>query len=189
MHVIFFFFMSKISDQEIVKRYSIALYELALEEKKHKILLEDLQKIKKLIEENRYFNKLLFSPTISSSSYKEILNSIFDKLKLDVITKNFLFLLSFNKRLMLLEKINDYFINVLSKDKNILNVNITLPEKISKQEIEKIQKKLELKIKNKTKLNFIEDKNIISGFIIKLGSRMLDYSLKTKLDKIEDSLR
>ena len=46
-----------------------------------------------------------------------------------------------------------------------------------------------LKIKNKTKLNFLKDENIISGFIIKLGSKMLDCSIKSKLDKIRDSIR
>jgi len=64
-----------------------------------------------------------------------------------------------------------------------------LPNKISDKEINEIQSKLKLKIKDKAKLNFLEDKNIISGFIIKLGSKMLDCSIKSKLDKIEDSLR
>ena len=81
------------------------------------------------------------------------------------------------------------FINVLSKEENVLNVDIILPKKISEKEINEIQNKLKLKIKDKTKLNFLEDENIISGFIIKLGSRMIDYSIKSKLDKIRDSIR
>ena len=99
------------------------------------------------------------------------------------------FLLFFNKRIILFDKIYDYFINVLSRDKNLINIDIILPVEISKKEVDKIQNKLKLKIKNKTKLNFLKDENIISGFIIKLGSKMLDCSIKSKLDKIEDSLR
>jgi len=64
-----------------------------------------------------------------------------------------------------------------------------LPKKISKKEINEIQNKLKLKIKYKTKLNFLEDENIISGFIIKLRSKMIDYSIKSKLDKIRDSIK
>ena len=126
---------------------------------------------------------------VSSIKQKEILNIVSNGLQLDNITKNFLFLLSFNKRLMFLDKIYDYFINVLSKEENVLNVDIILPKKISEKEINEIQNKLKLKIKDKTKLNFLEDENIISGFIIKLGSKMVDYSIKSKLDKIRDSIR
>ena len=181
--------MTKINNQEIVKRYSNALYSLALEKKKNSVIVKDLEKIKELSKKNQEFNKLFFSPLVSSIKQKEILNIVSTGLELDNITKNFLFLLSFNKRLMFLDKIYDYFINVLSKEKNVLNVDIILPKKISKKEINEIQNKLKLKIKDKIKLNFLEDENIISGFIIKLGSRMIDYSIKSKLDKIRDSIR
>ena len=181
--------MTKIYNQEIVKRYSNALYSLALEKKKNSVIIKDLEKIKELSIKNQEFNKLFFSPLVSSIKQKEILNIVSTELQLDNITKNFLFLLSFNKRLMFLDKIYDYFINVLSRDKNLINIDIILPVEISKKEVDKIQNKLKLKIKNKTKLNFLKDENIISGFIIKLGSKMLDCSIKSKLDKIEESLR
>ena len=181
--------MTKIYNQEIVKRYSNALYSLALEKKKNSVIIKDLEKIKELSIKNQEFNKLFFSPLVSSIKQKEILNIVSTGLQLDNITKNFLFLLSFNKRLMFLDKIYDYFINVLSKEENVLNVDIILPKKISEKEINEIQNKLKLKIKDKTKLNFLEDENIISGFIIKLGSKMVDYSIKSKLDKIRDSIR
>ena len=181
--------MSKINNQEIVKRYSNALYSLALEKKKNSVIIKDLEKIKELSIKNQEFNKLFFSPLVSSIKQKQILNIVSNGLQLDNITKNFLFLLSFNKRLMFLDKIYDYFINVLSKEENVLNVDIILPKKISEKEINEIQNKLKLKIKDKTKLNFLEDENIISGFIIKLGSKMVDYSIKSKLDKIRDSIR
>ena len=181
--------MTKIYNQEIVKRYSNALYSLALEKKKKSVFIKDLEKKKELIIKNKEFNKLFFSPLVSSIKQKEILNIVSNGLQLDNITKNFLFLLSFNKRLMFLDKIYDYFINVLSKEENVLNVDIILPKKISEKEINEIQNKLKLKIKDKTKLNFLEDENIISGFIIKLGSKMVDYSIKSKLDKIRDSIR
>ena len=181
--------MSKSSNQEIIKRYSNALSGIAIEEKKHGFIVKDLQKIKDLKEKNKDFNRLFFSPLISSIKFKEILNIISTILKLENITKNFLFLLFFNKRIILFDKIYDYFINVLSRDKNLINIDIILPVEISKKEVDKIQNKLKLKIKNKTKLNFLKDENIISGFIIKLGSKMLDCSIKSKLDKIEESLR
>ena len=188
--------MSKISNQEIIKRYSNALHNLATEEKKLEIIIKDLKKLDELSKKNQEFNKLLLYPLISSFKQREVLNVISIKLKLDKITKNFLFLLSFNKRLMFFDKISDYFINVLSMKKDILNIDVILSKKISREEIgyiqisiDKIQNSLQPKIKKKTKIKFLEDENIISGFIIKSGSEMLDYSTKSKLDKIRDSIK
>lgn len=181
--------MSKISNQEIIKRYSNALHNLATEEKKLEIIIRDLKKIEELSKKNQEFNKLLLYPLISSFKQREVLNIISTELNLDKITKNFLFLLSFNKRLMFFDKITDYFINVLSMKKDVLNIDVILSKKISTKEIDKIQNSLQSKIKKKAKIKFLEDENIISGFIIKSGSEMLDYSIKSKLDKIRDSIK
>ncbi len=64
-----------------------------------------------------------------------------------------------------------------------------MPNKISKKDISDIENKLKSDVKKKTKINFIKDKNIISGFIVKLGSTMIDFSMKSKLDKIINLLR
>jgi F-type H+-transporting ATPase subunit delta len=71
----------------------------------------------------------------------------------------------------------------------MINIDVILPNKISKQDISSIQNKLKSEVKKKTKINFIEDKNIISGFVVKLGSTMIDFSMKSKLDKIINSLK
>ena len=108
---------------------------------------------------------------------------------MDQITENFLFLLAFNKRLILLEKILEFYNEISSKGKDMINIDVILPNKISKQDISSIQNKLKSEVKKKTKINFIEDKNIISGFVVKLGSTMIDFSMKSKLDKIINSLK
>ena len=100
-----------------------------------------------------------------------------------------MFLLAFNKRLILIEKILDFYNEISIKEENIIKIEVILPNKITKKDINIIESKLKSGLKNKIKINFIADKNIISGFIVKLGSNMLDFSLKSKLDKIINSLK
>ena len=71
----------------------------------------------------------------------------------------------------------------------MINIDIIIPNKISKQDISSLQNKLKSEVKKKTKINFIQDKNIISGFVVKLGSTMIDFSMKSKLDKIINALK
>ena len=181
--------MISTQSDEVVKRYVKALYDLSLEQNKNTKIKKDLFIISELIKNNKEFKKIIFSPLVTPKKHQEILKLISRILKMDEITENFLFLLAFNKRLILLEKILEFYNEISSKEKDITNIDIILPNKISKKEISSIQNKLKSEVKKKTKINFIEDKNIISGFIVKLGSTMIDFSTKSKLDKIVNLLR
>ena len=181
--------MINTGSDEIIKRYAKALHGLSLEENKDSKIKNNLSMISELIEKNKEFKKIIFSPLVSAKKHQELLKLVSEKLKMEKITRNFLFLLAFNKRLILLEKIIKFYNEVSSKNKDTINIEVILPSKISKKDKSNIENKLKSNVKKKTKINFIEDKNLISGFIVKLGSTMIDFSIKSKLDKIINTLR
>jgi len=181
--------MINTGSDEVVQRYVKALYSLSLEQNKDIKIKEDLSLISELIEKNKEFKEIIFSPLITPKKHQEILKLISQTLKIDQITENFLFLLAFNKRLILLEKIIGFYNEVSSESKDTIKIDLILPNKISQKDISDIKNKLKPDVNKRTKINFIEDKNIISGFIVKLGSTMIDFSIKSKLDKIINSLR
>ena len=181
--------MINIGSDQVVQRYVRALHSLSLEQNKEDKIKKDLSLINTLIEKNKEFKKIIFSPLVTPKKHQEILKLVSKILKMDQVTENFLFLLAFNKRLILLEKILEFYNEMSSKDKDIIKIDIILPNRILKKDIAAIQNKLKSGVKKKSEINFIEDKNIISGFIVKLGSTMIDFSIKSKLDKIINSLR
>ena len=181
--------MINTGSDEVVQRYVKALHDLSLEQNKDTRIKEDLSLISELIKKNKDFKKIIFSPLVTSKKHQEILKLISQTLKMDQITENFLFLLAFNKRLILLEKILESYNEIASKEKHTTKIDVILPNKISKKNISNIENKLKSGVKKKIKINFIKDKNIVSGFIVKLGSTMIDFSMKSKLDKIINSLR
>ena len=181
--------MINTGSDEVVQRYVKALHDLSLEQNKDTRIKEDLSLISELIEKNKDFKKIIFSPLVTSKKHQEILKLISQTLKMDQITENFLFLLAFNKRLTLLKKILEFYNEISSKEKNTTKIDVILPNKISEKDISNIENKLKSDVKKKTKINFIKDKNIISGFVVKLGSTMIYFSMKSKLDKIINSLR
>ena len=181
--------MINIRNDKITQRYVKALHSLSLEQNKDIKIKNDLSLIDALIEKNKEFKKIIFSPLVTPKKHQEILKLISKTLKMDQITENFLFLLAFNKRLILLEKILEFYNEISSKRKDMINIDIIIPNKISKQDISSLQNKLKSEVKKKTKINFIQDKNIISGFVVKLGSTMIDFSMKSKLDKIINALK
>ena len=181
--------MLNTGSQEVVQRYVKALHALSVEQNKSSKIKKDLSTISELIKKNKEFKEIIFSPVISPKKHQELLKSISKPLKIEQITENFLFILAFNKRLILLEKIIEFYNEISSKEKNIIKIDVILSEKISEKDITNIEKKLKSDVKKKIKINFVEDEKIISGFIVKLGSTMIDFSIKSKLDKIVNSLR
>ena len=101
--------MINIGTDEVVQRYVKALHSLGLEQNKSSKIKEDLSTITELIEKNKEFKKIIFSPLVNPKKHQELLKLISKKLKIDQITENFLFLLAFNKRLILIEKIIQFY--------------------------------------------------------------------------------
>ena len=178
-----------IGSDKVVKRYVKALHALSLEQNKDIKIKNDLSLISALIEKNKEFKKIIFSPLVTPKKHQEVLKLISKTLNMDQIIENFLFLLAFNKRLILLKKIIAFYNEISSESKDTVKIDLILPNKISKKDISDIKNKLKSDVKKKTKINFIVDKNIVSGFIVKLGSTIIDFSMKSKLDKIINSLR
>jgi len=174
---------------EMMSRYARALHSLSVEQNKEDKIKKDLELIDGLIKKNKEFKKIIFSPVVSPKKHQEILKLLSKKLNMEQITENFLFLLALNKRLILLDKIIEVYRDISTKKKDVFKIEVILPSKITKEDIRSIEKTLNSEVKKKTKINFIEDKSIISGFIVKLGSTMIDFSIKSKLDKIVNSLR
>ena len=126
--------MITIGSDEIVKRYVKALHSLTLEQKKETKIKEDLTSIRLLIENNKEFKKIIFSPLVSPKKHQELLKIISKNLKIVQITENFLFLLAFNKRLILIEKILDFYNEISIKEENIIKIEVILPNKITKKD-------------------------------------------------------
>ena len=100
--------MINIRSDKVIQRYGKALHSLSLEQNNDIKIKNDLSLIGALIEKNKEFKKIIFSPLVKPKKHQEILKLISRTLKMDQITENFLFLLAFNKRLILLEKILEF---------------------------------------------------------------------------------
>ena len=101
--------MINIGSDQVVQRYVRALHSLSLEQNKEDKIKKDLSLINTLIEKNKKFKKIIFSPLVTPKKHQEILKLVSKILKMDQVTENFLFLLAFNKRLILLEKILEFY--------------------------------------------------------------------------------
>ena len=169
-------------------RYSLALFELASESS----ILIQIEKnsfaVLKLISTNQEFNNLIKDPTISREILTNVINKISDNNKLEILFKNFLNFLIAKRRFFYVEKILKSFVEICSEKRGELKAEIKSSKKLTQDEIEKITNELSNNFKSKIRLNYNHDESLIGGLVVQVGSTMIDTSIKSKLQQIENRM-
>ena len=168
--------------------YSKALYELAVESKSLHQIEEQVLAIIKLISLNKEFNYLIKDPTIKSENQHKAITEISNKFNFNELFKKFLNFLTFKRRLFYLEKILNDFLIICSKMRGEISAELIAAKELNENEINKIKDELVKTFGSNIKLSFKYDQNLIGGLIVKVGSLMIDSSIKNKINQIENKL-
>ena len=181
---------SQLSSGDLISdRYASALYDLSAEKNIVDFVLDDLIFLQKCIQENKDLKLLVKSPLIISSDKLNIFEKILSKKKSDELTNTFLKVISNNKRFAKLSSIISQFININSQKRGDVLADVISAEELVDDQKNRIKNQLTSILGKKLSLNFNVDKKIIGGLIIKVGSKMVDSSLATKINKLKIAMR
>ena len=170
------------------ERYSLALYELANESNSLDIIENHSVALLNLIKSNKDFSNLIKDPTVKQKSLILIVEKISENSKIDNLLKNFMIFLVNKRRFFYLEKILVTYMKICSKKRGEINGEIQSAKKLSSDEIKKITEDLVKNFSSKIKLTYRHDESLIGGLVIKVGSTMVDTSIKNKLQQIENRM-
>ena len=177
---------SKINFSDIpTERYGLALYELAKETSEIDKIEMEAKNIMELLQKNSDFKNMVTNPTNKKEEQTGAIKSITEKFKFSVTFTKFLCLLCFKRRLFFLERILISFLKIISKSRGEIDAELLSSKKIEPNELENIQKELSENFTSKIKLNYKHDPSLIGGLVIKLGSIMIDTSIKNKLKRLK----
>jgi F-type H+-transporting ATPase subunit delta len=170
------------------ERYSLALYELSSEANSLEVVEQHTSSILNLISSSQDFSNLIKDPTGNQENLLSVINKISENFKIDKLLRNFLIFLIKKRRLFYLEKILKSFIGICSAKRGEIKAEIQSAKELSNDEINKITEDLAKNFSSKMKLNYRHDKSLIGGLIVKIGSTMIDTSIKNKLQQIENRM-
>ncbi len=169
-------------------RYSLALYELASESDSLKNIEINSKAFLNLILNNKDFKNFIKDPTINKKILTDVINNISKSFKLENLFKNFLNFLVLKRRFFYLEKILKTFIEICSEKRGELKAEIKSAKSLNQEEIRKITNELSNNFKSQIKLNYRQDESLIGGLVVQVGSIMIDTSIKSKLQQIENRM-
>ena len=169
-------------------RYSLALYELAIEANMLSEIEVHSASIIDLITSSEDFKSLIKDPTNNKEDQLNALNKISEQYKLNELLTKFLSFLISKRRFFYVDKILKSFVETCSIKRGELKAELTSAKDLTDNEVNSIKEELTKNFSSKIKLNYKHDASLIGGLIVQVGSTMVDTSIKNKLQQIENRM-
>ncbi len=169
-------------------RYANALFELASEANKIDEVEGHLQNIGALLDESEDFRRLVRSPVFSAEEQERAVGAVLDQAGIGGLTGNFFRLIAKNRRLFAAPDMISAFMSLASQARGEVMAEVTSAHPLSDNQRSELQSTLKASIGKDVKLDARVDPSLLGGLIVKVGSRMIDTSLRTKLSQLKVGL-
>lgn len=171
-------------------RYATALFELALDAKSVDAVKADLESFDAMIADSADLHRLVRSPVFGAEEQGRALAAVLDKAGIAGLAANFLKLVTANRRLFAVRDMVRAFRTLVARWKGEISAEVTAAEPLTDNRLEELKTALKSITSGKAvDLNVRIDPAIIGGLTVKLGSRMVDSSLRTKLNAIRHAMK
>lgn len=172
----------------ISKTYGEALVELAVEESKVDVFVEEINAILQILEENKEFGDLMNHPKIVKEEKINVIESVFKGRISDELLGFFVLIIE-KDRYSQLNDILLYFLNEIKAMKGIGVVNVLTAVQLKQEQKDKIERRLLETTKYKeVEMHYETDASLIGGMQIRIGDRVVDSSVQTKLNELTKQL-
>jgi len=173
----------------IAARYATAVFELAKEGKKLKALEADVDALSAALTDSTDFTALIHSPVVSRDEQSKTISAITAKMKLSDIVANTLALMANNRRLFVLPALLTGLRDLIADEKGEVTAEVTAAKALTKAQQDKLAKTLKASVGKTVKINLAVDEKIIGGLVIKVGSKMIDTSIASKLSNLQNAMK
>jgi F-type H+-transporting ATPase subunit delta len=171
-------------------RYATALFELALDGKSVEAVKGDLDSFERMITDNADLDRLVRSPAFGADEQARALAAVLEAAGIKGLAANFLRFVASNRRLFAVRTMIRDFRKLVANWKGEVSAAVTVAEKLSDRHLDALKDALKQVTGGKAvDLNVKIDPAIIGGLMVKLGSRMVDSSLRTKLNAIKHAMK
>ena len=173
----------------VAGRYATALFELARDEKSVDSVKADLDAFDAMIDASADLARLVRSPVFTADTQLKALSAVLEKAGIGGTAAKFLKVLTANRRLFAVRGVIRTFRTLVARFKGEATAEVTVAEELSGNHLEALKSALKSVTGKDVDLNVKVDPAIIGGLVVKVGSRMVDSSLRTKLNSIKHAMK
>ncbi|WP_414652821.1 F0F1 ATP synthase subunit delta [Hansschlegelia sp.] len=170
-------------------RYASALFDLAKEQGAVDAVSADLETLARLLDESEDLRRLTRSPVFSAEDQERAVAAVLAKAGLGATTTNFVRLVARNRRLFAIEPMIRGFRALAAADRGAMTAEVTVAEPLTDARRSALTAALRDVTGKTVEFDVKVDPKILGGLVVRLGSRMIDASLKTKLNSIKLAMK
>ncbi len=173
----------------VAERYASALFDLASDESAIDAMEAELASLSAMIHESEDLRRLIQSPVFSADEQQRAIGAIADKAGIKGLTGNFLRLLAQNRRLFALPGIIRAFRAMAAAERGEITAEVASARELSDDQVAALKAALKEKLGKDVTLSASVDPALLGGLVVKVGSRMIDTSLRTRLMTVKTHLK
>lgn len=173
----------------IAERYASALYELADEAKALDQVAADLRALRAMIGSSRDFVRLIRSPVLGRADQAKAVTALAEKAGFHDLARKFLGTLASNRRLFVLASVIEAFLAELARRRGETTADVASAFALTPAQTAALEQALRSVVGSKVSVDLKVDPSLIGGLVVRVGSRMIDTSLATKLRRLRLAMK
>jgi len=173
----------------IATRYATALFGLVDEQEDISTLEQNVGTLKECLDKSVDLASLISSPMYSRDQQQTAITAIAKKLGLSIVMTNTLSLMAVKRRLFVVPTFLTVLSDLIAVSKNEIMAEVVSAKSLSKGQLDKLVKTLKGNFSKDVKINATVDPGLIGGMIVKVGSTMIDTTIKAKLNSLQNVMK
>lgn len=173
----------------IAARYATAIFELAQEDKSLPSLESGIDGLNGALIDSEDFRALIDSPVYSRDEQASAITAIAGKMGLGGTVTNTLALMASNRRLFVLPQLLSELSRLIADHKGEVTADVTAAAPLNDAQQAKLAETLKARVGKDVKINMAVDESLIGGLVVKVGSRMIDTSIRSKLAALQNTMK
>ncbi|UUX48074.1 F0F1 ATP synthase subunit delta [Nisaea acidiphila] len=170
-------------------RYASALYELAEGEKALDAVAGDLASLRQALIDSPELSRLVRSPVLTRDEQTRGITAVLEKMGANALTLKFMGTVAANRRLFALDSMITAFLAELAARRGEITADVTSAVELSKEQLDEVTEALKKAVGQKVAVNLSVDPALIGGLIVRVGSRMIDNSIRSKLQRLQLAMK
>ena len=170
----------------LAERYATALYEMADEAKQLDAVADDLRALKTLLEDSADLRRLIRSPLIDRQAQTGALTAVLERAGASDLTRRFAGVVGRNRRLFALGAMIDAYLTLLARRRGEETARVASAVALSD---DRLAEALRTAVGSKVRIETAVDPSLIGGLVVRVGSRMIDSSVRTKLQRLQLAMK
>jgi len=173
----------------IAERYATAIFEIATESKSLAKLESNIADLSAALDESSELREVIASPVLSRADQGKVMEALAAKMGLEPAMSNGLAVMASKRRLFVLPQLLKQLRAMIADHKGEVTADVTSAKALTKAQSDKLAKTLKARVGKTVKINATVDESLIGGLVVKVGSKMIDTSIRSRLDSLQNAMK